>query len=442
MGLVIKKVTIVLIAVMSAVGLINLNNIVSAVVPGVNERVSLTSLGGQTNGNSNGRASANGKTVVFKTLAANMGGPGIFARDLSTGSVTRVDVSTSGVAADESTYTDVERVSSTGRYITFRSAATNLIDGTTIPASPSRVQIYLRDTLNSTTELITKNASGLMSDGTWNESFGVSSDGRFVLFTSNASNLHPDTTLNVVYMLDRLDNTLSILSRDTEGNVKGVVSGAAMSCDGSLIAFTSGDNLIIGDSHNGQRGIYLLDRRGNSDKLVKITKSINGAAFGVSMSCNGDYIGFASGQAGIDASIPVTMTWNVNRPYVYNRINATYHLASVTSTGQSINDIICSTNSSSSTSCVELSDTGLGVFTANSPSLLGVSGNQVYMRNINTGVTELISRDSAGTAGNGNSQRPMLSFDGRKAFYVSSSTNIIGGDTNNRADVFTSLTGE
>ncbi|MBL8730567.1 MAG: PD40 domain-containing protein, partial [Planctomycetes bacterium] len=50
--------------------------------------------------------------------------------------------------------------------------------------------------------------------------------------------------------------------------------------------------------------------------------------------------------------------------------------------------------------------------------------------------TELVSRSPGGTAANNGCNEPVVSGDGRFVAFVSSATNLVSGDTNNRLDVF------
>lgn len=432
-------------AVIAVAGLVSLTNSVRALVPGANQRVSMSSTGSQANNGSGGGTylSPNGKVVVFDSIATNIlpsGGKGIFSKNLATGAVTRVNVSTSGVVANADT--SVHRISTTGRYVLFKSGATNLIDGTTTPASPSNPQLYLRDTTTSATTLISKSSGGVISNGGSTEGVGVSSDGRFIAFTANATNLHPDATSGShLYMIDQLTGSLSVIDRKTDGTVGSTAVGieGAMSCDGSMIAFSYGSNLILSDTYSGHKDIYLLDRRGGSDKLTNLTRTANQAAGGPSISCNGDFVGFKSVATNIDPAISVTYAYNAYRPYVFDRVNGTYYFAAVTTSGVASTAAVCGTFSDGI--CIQPSDMGVAVFAGNDSALTGASGNQVYLRDIYSGTTELVSRNNSAIAGNGFSFGPTISADGTQAVYPSSSSNLVTGDTNSSSDVFSSLTG-
>lgn len=441
-----SKIALFVGTIVIGLGSLSLNDFVSALVPGINQRVSLTSSGNQSStGGTNGLLSPDGKFVVFRggTSIMPSGGSGLFKRNIATGVVERVSVSNSGVIADASV--TPEDVSYTGRYVLFRSKATNLIDGRTVASTVD--QLYLRDTLGLTTTLVTQNLAGALSDSTWHESIGVSSDGRFVGFVAyNATNLNTDSTDGSarMYMLDRLENTLDIIDRKPDGTLATANSAwppvAKMNCDGSMIAFQYGTD--IASTGSTKVDTYLLDRRGASDKIIPISKQGNQAGYAPSISCNGDYIGFKSGSNNLDPTVTITYG-GTYRPYVYNRINDSFHLAPITTSGAPIgySDVCGAT--ASTRSCVEISDNGIASFVVNDASLTGASGKQVYIRNIGTGTTELISRNSSGVPASTPyfSDRTTMSADGRVVLYSTDANNLVTGDSNGQYDVFLSQTG-
>jgi len=445
----IKQISLLTIALVVAAGSINLSSSVFATVPGTNQLVSVRSTGGNPNNSSNrNHISANGKVVVFDSLATNIlptGGKGIFTRNLASGTIERINVSTSGVVDDGGVNTISGSISATGRYVVMSSYASNLIDGSTTPTTYP--QLYVRDTAAATTVLASQTSSGVLSNGSDTSVQGISSDGRFMLFLSNATNLHVDATdgLKHVYMLDRNDSSLTVLDRKTDGSIGAsfVSTYASMSCDGSIIAFDYGSNLIVGDTNSNHTDVYLLDRRGSTDKLSNLTKFANTSVRTPSVSCNGDFIGVTSRAVNLDTSHTVTSGYI--RPYIYDRVNDTYNLAAVTPAGVGINSAICGTIDGGQL-CIRPSDIGVGVFVTDNSSLTGTSGKQVYIRDIYAGTTELVSRDSGGTPSNGsyggssNGNFHGISADGTIVSYSSDATNLAGGHATWQ-DVFTSLTG-
>ncbi len=60
----------------------------------------------------------------------------------------------------------------------------------------------------------------------------------------------------------------------------------------------------------------------------------------------------------------------------------------------------------------------------------------VFLRDLTTGVTTLVSVSSAGLQGNANSYNSIISGDGRYVAFISDATNLVAGDTNGATDVF------
>ena len=60
----------------------------------------------------------------------------------------------------------------------------------------------------------------------------------------------------------------------------------------------------------------------------------------------------------------------------------------------------------------------------------------VFVKDLSTGIITCASTSSTGIQGNSHSFDPVLSADGTKVIFYSHSSNLVPGDTNNRADVF------
>src|SRR5947209_4534861 len=94
----------------------------------------------------------------------------------------------------------------------------------------------------------------------------ISADGRFVAFESNAS--------NHVYVRDRQNVTLARVSVDSFGNqgnsASGTQHGAAISADGRYVAFSShASNLVAGDT-NGTWDVFVHDRQSGMTERVNV----------------------------------------------------------------------------------------------------------------------------------------------------------------------------
>ncbi len=128
------------------------------------------------------------------------------------------------------------RISANGRYVLFASDADNLVNGDTNGAT----DIFLRDLHLGTTERVSLTVDGLEGDGP-STSGDVSGDGRYVIFTSAATNLLPNDTNGVpdVFLLDRTSGSLTLVSRGTDGASNGDSFVPVFSDDSSFIVFGS-----------------------------------------------------------------------------------------------------------------------------------------------------------------------------------------------------------
>lgn len=417
-------------------------NRAAATVPGTNTRVSLTGSGTQPSQESlQSMISRDGRFVVFINGQNGFVGTDtnnkqdVFVRDVANSTVTRASMSSSGVSADKGA--SVPIISETGRYVVFVSDSTNLIDGRTISATYP--QMYVRDRVAGTTGILSEVSPGTFANNSMIP-LSVSSDGRFILFTSAATNLGPAVSSGYsnLFLLDRVTNAISWINAQGSGITYGYDTYYAdMSCDGSFIVFNS-DATYLGLPYSYHVDTFLFDRRGGN-RLTNITGSSNGAALRPKISCNGNYIGFASNANNLD---PLTAGLAVDyHAYIYDRIDEQFKLLDQSSTGTRANAYVM--RASFDPFYLSVSDKGAAVFSSTATNLdpVSSSGRQLYIRDSKAGTTERLSRDSSGVAGNGDSQFVSISLDGKLAAYESYASNLVGGDTNGVRDVFVSETG-
>lgn len=134
--------------------------------------------------------SGDGGTVAFLSYATNLvagdaaNNLNLFARDLESGIVERVDAKVDGSENTGDTDFAFAGVSESGRYVVFSSAQTGLVSAP-VGAHPN---VYLRDMESDETTL----AAVALGGGAPNaQSYGprISADGRFVSYVSDATNL-------------------------------------------------------------------------------------------------------------------------------------------------------------------------------------------------------------------------------------------------------------
>jgi len=152
-------------------------------------RVSTSSAGTQGNGISqNPRITSDGRYLVFSSYASNLvagdtnGQVDIFRKDLSTG--TTINVSTSSVGAQGNGLSINSQVTSDGRYIIFSSLASNLVAGDTNGQS----DIFIKDLTTGATNRVSVSSAGAEGNAL-SDNPQISSDGRYIVFSSLTNNL-------------------------------------------------------------------------------------------------------------------------------------------------------------------------------------------------------------------------------------------------------------
>jgi Tol biopolymer transport system component len=165
--------------------------------------------------------------------------PKILRRDLQSGQTVLVSVPASGTSTDAYSELHPRGMSSDGRYIAFTSAASNMVSGDTNDAH----DVFLRDVVAGTTTRISLRPGGVEASGySWDAS--ISADGRFVAFHSNDPGLTGDTEARAHVMLfDRATGTARRVSTDAAGTIGDADSdGATLARDGRNVAFSSRAN--------------------------------------------------------------------------------------------------------------------------------------------------------------------------------------------------------
>ncbi len=147
-------------------------------------------------------------------------------------------------------------VSSNGRFIVFASDATNLVTGDT----NGKRDIFIRDTVTRKTKLVSKAGAKLANFNSFQPV--VSDDGRFVAYLSDATNLVPNDTNGVTdaFRTDLTTGATVRVSVSTAGvQANGVTDGIDMSANGSAIAFSS-TATNLASTGGSSRNVFLRDQ--------------------------------------------------------------------------------------------------------------------------------------------------------------------------------------
>ncbi|MEQ1952267.1 hypothetical protein [Mesorhizobium sp. CN2-181] len=268
---------------------------------GSTQRISLTGLGAQTDGDSfSPQISGQGRFVDYQSNATNLSAgdsnknSDIFRTDLFTGSVERLSVSSSGAQGDGASISP--QVSADGRFVAFSSSSTNLVAGDTNGFTDG----FVRDTVLDTTTRITVSSSEAQANG---ESLvhAVSADGRYIAFTSTATNLVSGDTngMTDAFLRDTVAGTTIRVNLSSSGaQATGAeTSQMDVSSDGRYVVFqTQAANLVENDT-NGVHDIFLRDVQAGTTTRLSIGMGgaeANQASFGAKFSADGRFVVFQS----------------------------------------------------------------------------------------------------------------------------------------------------
>lgn len=226
-------------------------------IDGAIRRVSLTSAGQQpaTGQSSTPAISGSGRFVAFASAApldaaarsvAGREAPlrNVFVRDMSSGVTRRISATHDGRAPNGASY--YPAINAEGSRVAFVSTATDLDDDA---RATRQENIYLYDSQTPGLRLLSRSTSGGAVDGDSRHP-AVSGDGRYVLFSSDASNLAcaghcgPRADVNLVADVYRVDTRTGIVDRVSGGPSArepwwNASTGAASDATGRVVAFSS-----------------------------------------------------------------------------------------------------------------------------------------------------------------------------------------------------------
>ncbi|MEU5583237.1 RICIN domain-containing protein [Streptomyces huasconensis] len=272
---------------------------------GTTQRVSVASGGGQGNfGASAPSISADGRHVAFESFSATLV-PGdvnnewdVFVRDRQSGTTQRV--SETGEGNDGYDNSTAPVISSDGGHIAYLSNSARLVPGD----SNNQHDVFVWTRQSGTTERVSVAGNGSEGNGYASDP-SISSDGRHVSFASHASNLVTGDTNGKqdVFLRDRRTGTterVSLSGGGGQGN--GYATSPVVGGDGRYVAFTSGaTNLILRDT-NAVADVFVRDRETGATHRVSTSGSgieADGLCSSPSMSGDGRSVAFASAAANL-----------------------------------------------------------------------------------------------------------------------------------------------
>jgi hypothetical protein len=286
-----------------------------------------------------------------------------------------------------------------------------------------------------TTERTTVSSSGEQGNGT---SFqegpsGLSPDGRFVTFDSEASNLVSGDTNGFIDAFVRDLSTgqttrVSVSSTGEQGNDE---SNDPVSVDGNLVAFDSfASNLVAGDTNRDQ-DVFVRNLTTGETTRVSLTsdgKQGQGQSFFPSLSDDGRLLLFDS----VARLVPEDTNKHFD-VYAHDLVTGKTTLVSTTSAG-GLGD------GDSFDDAAPSADHRFVTFNSDATNLVPGDTNgalDVFVHDLVTGQTTRVSVSSSGEQGDGNSDYvPVISANGRFVAFSSAADNLVRNDTNGFPDLF------
>jgi len=224
--------------------------------------------------------SSDGRYVAFQSEASNLvqrdhnGASDVFVKDRYTGRVDRVSSASDGHEGDGASY-DPPGVSADARFVAFVSSATNLVPGDANGVD----DVFIKDRRTGKLTMVSSAADSTPGNAASYGSPSLSANGRFVAFRSDASNLVPNDTNKVsdVFIKDVQTGAIERASTAADGTQgdKLVVHGTAISGDGRYVVFpSSATNLVPGDT-NASVDMFVKDRQ--TGAIIRANTSATGA---------------------------------------------------------------------------------------------------------------------------------------------------------------------
>jgi len=379
------------------------------------------------------RLSADGRYVAFMSAAPDLVGgdtngvSDVFVRDLDAGLTRLVSVSSSGEQANLESYGPA--ISADGRYVAFVTDASNLVPGDTNGAT----DVFMRDLATGVTQRVSVNSSGHQQNGFYTSAPGISADGRYVVFASNASNLVRGDTNGYEDVFRHNVNTgvtrrVSVSSSGQQANY--VSDYPVISGSGGYVAFVSNaSNLVPGDG-NGVFDVFRHNMKTGLTRRMSVNSNNHGGrwpSYSPAISDNGRYVAFSSRASNLVAGD----TNEMSDVFLRDPVTGVTQRVSVSSSGQ---------QGGLSSGGPMLSPGGHRVaFVSDAWNLVPGDTNgfsDVFVRNLQTGTTRRVSLTWDGHQADDDSYHAGLCADWRLVVFISRASNLVPGDTNDTQDVF------
>jgi len=403
-----------------------------AVTGGTTQRISVTSDELEAHGDSvDAAVSDNGRFVAFASDATDLvtgdtnGKTDIFVRDRLNGTTERVSVDSDEAQALDGDSTH-PAISGDGRFVVFRSGATNLRANDNIVL----YELYLRDRTAGTTEVVSVSDD---EQGVGSADYpDISADGRYVAFQSNDVPFPDRTALGRldIFVRDRTAGTTELVSiSDSEEQASGGGSGyPTISDDGNLVAFESSANNLSPDDVQIHSNIFLRNRSAGTTALVDVSSAEEQANYqsaGAVISANGQFVAFISSADNL-----VPNDTDIYDVFVRDLVAGTTEKVSFSS-----DEVAANSNSVIAAISGDGRFVAFDTYATNLDDTDTYYSSDIFVRDRLLGTTERVSTTAEAGPGD-NSFNPSISADGGVVAFESEATDLVSDDTNGNFDAF------
>jgi hypothetical protein len=315
----------------------------------------------------------------------------------------------------------------------------------TVTGSNAFSSVHVWDTQQATDTLVSQDFSGGFPTNSFSDTPSVSSDGRYVLFLNNATNLVANAVSNGfhIYLRDLQAGSTQLIDTDGSGPAQGNFRtyAPALSSGGGFVAFSAPDGSLVANDNNQVDDVFLRNTVSGGNELISVREasivSRSGSGFSsttpVSVSTDGRWVAFSS-----SASDLVTNDFNNDRDvFLRDILQETNFLVSVGLDGTSAK------GGYSTSPAISANGRYVGFISA-ATNLVANDTNgaaDIFVRDMLAGVTTIVSVNSNQTAlGNGDCSQFNMSQDGRYFVYLCRTNALLSSNAVFWSDVATSRT--
>ncbi|MEX1193482.1 MAG: calcium-binding protein [Dehalococcoidia bacterium] len=312
-------------------------------------------------------------------------------------------------------------VSADGRYVAFSSGATNLVPTDT----NENFDVFVHDRETGSTERVSVDSAGTQANS-YSINPSLSADGRYVAFDSVATNLvtEDDNGKSDVFVHDRQTGATQRVSVDVSGTQGDDGSfQPAISADGRYVAFGSSATNLVPSDTNVSNDVFIHDRQAGTTQRVSVDSAGNqgGDASAVpAISADGRFVVFHSFASNLVPDDDILVD-----VFIHDTQTGSTDLVSAASPNNQGNGGVSANPAVSG-------DGRFVAFDADAADLVPEDTNgksDVFVRDLQAGTTERVSVDSSGNQANGVSINATISADGRYVAFQSFADNFVPGDT-------------